>query len=112
MGFGIQQIGVGTSSYLAGSFTKNLGYGNLLYFLTFIGCLATLGNVVLLYLDGVNPLGKEKKECEESNNNQVEAFQDITVSRLSCANYDENLQQRDTELMPLRVNRGRQEDQV
>ena len=46
---------------------------------------------------------------ERQATNQVLSFQDITVSRLSCANYDEDLQKRETELMPLRNFRSNDE---
>jgi len=90
--FGVQQLGVGLSSWFCGWFCKNMGYGNLPFLLAIIGVLAAIGNIVLLFRDGLNPLKNgainggddEVKNVDDGNvMSSRNVIQDITVSRLS-----------------------------
>lgn len=78
--FGVQQLGVGTTSWFAGKFCKNIGYAMFPYLLAGIGIFATIGNVYLIFRDGVNPLKKPKKPSLQ--------IQDVTISRHSCRECD------------------------
>jgi len=77
--FGVQQLGVGTSSYLGGLVVNKFGWNYLFYYLVVVGLLAISGNILLLCKDGINPL--PQKSANDGNE-----ICDITVSRLSFLN--------------------------
>lgn len=81
--FGIQQLGVGSASYVLGWFCKTIGYDKFLYCLAFIGILAMFGNMYLLMKDGINPLGHKLPLHEGEETRENPPIVDVTTSRCS-----------------------------
>lgn len=73
---GIQQIGIGITSYLSGYYIEHYGYvnqdANFLYCFGFVGILATVCGFGLILNDGIDPFNKGNEENEVDSSQELE----------------------------------------